>query len=198
MKIDRVERNIYEEIVAPSRQLKADQRNKTTSCPEVKVRDRLVQLSNNIERTDLAAGKINTKLNEMVRLLQQIEGEKDDIIRSRIAHYFNALKAFIEEALHPADDSFSGQLFAGQTIAVDIGGGEGNVTIQGEAIDIARSGHDISGLSENATSIQIHMFAEKIKSAQSKIKNLRNSLAAGRAHIAHITCHTKGSTELTL
>jgi hypothetical protein len=198
MKIDRVERNIYKEIVAPSRQVRADQRNKTTSTTEVTTRARLVQLSNNIERTDLTAGKINTKLNEMIRLLQQMEGEKDNIIRSRIARYFNALKAFIEEALNPADDSFSGQLFAGQTIAVDIGGCEGNVTIQGEAIDAGRNGHDISGLSENATNIQVHMFAEKIESTQSKIKNLRNSLAAGRAHIAHITCHTKGSTELTL
>lgn len=152
-----------------------------------------VDLPSIIERADRKAAKVSQKLQEMVELLNQMKEEKNDIIREQLARFFNVLRAYIEEALHPTGDWSTDQIMSGKNIKVNIEVGGASIIVQGERIDFDKLG--IRELSSAPTNEDLETLQQNIKKAHASLKSLRGNLASARHMMAH---HAQGSGGLTL
>ena len=83
----------------------------------------------------------------MSKILNQIGNEKNDIIREQLARFFNVLRAYIEEALHPTGDWSTDQIMSGKSIKVNRGADGTIIAVQGERITMGSL--EISKLSEH-------------------------------------------------
>jgi hypothetical protein len=148
-------------------------------------------LITSIEQTDQIAEDVIAKLEEMSRLLNRTRNEKDDIIREQLIRFFNVLKVYINEALHPTGDWSTDQIMSGKSIKVDLGADGTSIVVQGERID----NMEIRELSKSPTSEDLETMQQNIKDAQAIAKKLRNNIASARSQIIH---HSNKSSEITL
>jgi hypothetical protein len=192
MKADGVGNRIYNDIVASTHQPKTAKKINSAPVTQSSSNKDSVESAVSIERADRIAAKVGQKLQAMANVLDQIGNEKNDIIREQLARFFNVLRAFIEEALHPTGDWSTDQIMSGKSIKED-GDNGASVSLQGERITMGSL--EIRDLSKSPTSENIQAMMQSIEKAQAGIKKLRNSLASARAQIAH---HSTGSSEITL
>jgi len=188
MKADELGKRIHNDIIASPRQPKSSQ-TKTTHIQVNPDRKGVAGFSNSINRADQIAATIDQKLQIMIHVLNQMSSENDDIIRAQLARFFNVLKAFISEALHPTGDWSTDQILAGKSIHGHVD--DALIAAQGEKI----SSININQLSKSPRNEDIQASLQNIKKAQASVKKLRNNLASARSQIAH---HSNGSSVLTL
>lgn len=192
MKADGIGNRIYSDIVASTHQSKPAKNIKTTSVSQFSNNKTASDLSAGIERADQIAVTVGRKLEVMANLLDQLGSEKSDIVREQLARFFNIVRAFIEEALHPTGDWSTDRIMSGKNIKVD-GDNGASVAVQGERITMGSL--EIHELSKSPNSDNIQAMMQNIKKAQTSVKKLRNSLASARVQIEH---HSTGSSEITL
>lgn len=145
-----------------------------------------------IERADKIVAKINQKLLEMSKLLDQIRDEKNDIIREQLARFFNVLRAYIEEALRPSGDWSTDQIMSGKNIKINIGSDGASMVVQGERIDFDKLG--IREMSLTPTSKDLETLQHNIKKAQTNVKKLRDNLVSARHLMVHHSQESDGFT----
>lgn len=165
---------------APATATRVDRRD-SANLPEV------------FERVDQAAAKIDQKLTIMTKILNQINSEKDDIIRARLARFFNVLKAFIDEALHPTGDLATDRILAGKSVDIHID--NTSITLQGIRIKLEAQHSSLNELSRSPKTEDVHIMMQAIRKAQRDVKKLRINLSSARDQIAH---HSKKTSSLTL
>jgi hypothetical protein len=151
------------------------------------------ELVASIEKADQISENISKKLQDMSNLLCQIKSEKNDIIREQLARFFNVLKVYINEALHPTGDWSTDQIMSGKTIKVNLGADGASIIVQGERITMDNT--EIHELSESPTNNDIETMQQNIKKAQASIKRLVNNLTFARSQIGH---HSNKSSAITL
>ena len=144
-----------------------------------------------IELADQIADDASKKLQEMSNLLNKIRDEKNDIIREQLARFFNILKVYINEALHPTGDWSTDQIMSGKSIKVGLGTDGASIVVQGERIDNRK----IRELSKSPTSEEVETIQQSIKNAQASAKKLRNNIASARSQLIH---HLSKSSEIIL
>jgi len=190
MKADGIGARGIDDIIGQTHVSKHVKNTKTTSVsqPVSKGTHGLVA---SIEQTDQIAEDVSAKLEEMSNLLNQIKNKKNDIIREQLIRFFNVLKVYINEALHPTGDWSTNQLMSGKSIKIDLGVDGASIVVQGERIDNAK----ISDLSKLPTSADIETIQQSIKKAQANTIRLRNNITSARLQIAH---HSHKSSEITL
>jgi hypothetical protein len=193
MKADLVGISNVETIVGPTHGPKPVKRVNTPSVSQSATNKPTADLSAGIERADRIAAKVSQKLQDMSKFLNQIGNETNDIIRERLARFFNVLKVYIEEALHPTGDWSSDQIISGKTLKVNIGADGASIVVQGERITMDNL--EIRELSKSPTNDDIETMQQNIRKAQASVKKLRTNLASVRLQIAH---QSKESTGLTL
>ncbi len=133
-----------------------------------------VELEANIEQTEQKIVDISEKLNEMSTLIDKIRNEKNDIIRQRLIRFFNVLKVYIDEALHPSGDWSINRFISGKIT------GE-SAAAQEERIDITK----INKLSQTPTQEDIDAIQRNIKKAQTSAKKLLNTFAVAKSYVQH-------------
>jgi septal ring factor EnvC (AmiA/AmiB activator) len=193
MKAGGVGVNNLETIVGPKHEPRTVKKIRTTTLTQSHSRKTASDLSSVIERADQTAVRIGQKLQEMSKLLNQIGNEKSDIIRQQLARFFNVLKAYVEEALHPTGEWSTGQIMSGKSIKVNIGADGASIVVKGEKIITDNA--EISELSTTPTNEDLETMQQNIKKVQFSVRKLRDNLASARAQIAH---HSKESNSLTL
>jgi hypothetical protein len=193
MKADGIGNKIYDDSIVSTYTPKPVKRIKLLIAPALSDRSGNVELATSIERADKIAASVGQKLHEMAVLLRRMGNEKSDIIREQLAHYFNVLRAFIEEALHPTGDASTDRFLSGESFDVPSLGVSG--AIQGEKISPRTKLLDISELPKNMKNTDIDFASNAIGRAQGDVHTLRSNLAKARAQIAHLS---HGSSEITL
>lgn len=188
MKADELGKRIHNDFVASPHQLKSSQ-SKTTNVHVGPDRKSVSGFSNSINRADQIAASVDQKLQVMIHVINQMSTENDDIIRAQLARFFNVLKAFIGEALHPTGDWSTDQILAGKSIHGHID--DALIAIQGEKM----SSNNINQLSKSPRNEEIQATLQSVKKVKASVKKLRNNLASARSHIIH---HSKGSSAITL
>lgn len=146
-----------------------------------------------IERVDQKTARVSQKLQAMAKLLNQMKEERNDIIREQLARFFNVLRAYVEEALHPTGDWSTDQIMSDKNIKVNIEVGGASIIVQGERIDFDKLG--IRELSSTSTNKDLEVLQQNIKKAEASLKSLRSNLASARHLMTH---HAQGSGGLTL
>jgi hypothetical protein len=193
MKADLVGISNVETIVGPTHGSKPVKKVNTTSVSQSSKNQTTADFSVSIERADRIAVRVSQKLQDMYKFLNQIGNETNDIIRERLARFFNVLKVYLEEALHPTGEWSTDQIMSGKTLKVNIGADGASIVVQCERITMETL--EIRELSKSPTSDDIETMQQNIRKAQASIKKLRTNLASARSQIAH---HSKESTSLTL
>ena len=193
MKTGEVGNSILDDIVVSTHKLKPAKRIERTSILSPQSNNATVRLATSIERIDQLASSMSKKLQDMSNLLNQMESEKSDIVREQLAHFFNVLRAFIEEALRPTGDWSTDQIMSGKSICVSLG--DNAFVVQGERISIDSKCFDIHELPESPTNNDIQTLTQNIEKALTRVKKLRNNLTSARAQITH---HSTGSSEIIL
>jgi len=193
MKTGEVGNSILDDIVLSTHKLKPANRIEKTSISSPQSNNTNVLIATSIERIDQLASSISKKLQDMSNLLNQMESEKSDIVREQLAHFFNVLRAFIEEALRPTGDWSTDQIMSGKSFNVSLG--DNAVVVQGERITIDSRCFDIHELPESPTNNDIQTLRQNIEKALTRVKKLRNNLTSARAQIMH---HSNGSSEIIL
>lgn len=191
MKADGIGITIIDDIVGQTHYPRTVKNIKTTSplqSPSSKAANEPVA---SIELADQIADDISKKLQEMSNLLIKIRDEKNDIIREQLARFFNILKVYIKEALHPTGNWSTDQIMSGKSIKVGLGTDGAHIVVQGERIDNTK----IRELSKSSTSEEIEAMQLSIKNAQASVKKLRNNIASARSQIIH---HSSKSSEIIL
>jgi len=151
------------------------------------------ELVASIEKAYQISENISKKLQDMSNLLSQIKNEKNDIIREQLARFFNVLKVYINEALHPTGDWSTDQIMSGKTIKVSPGADGTSIIVQGERITMDNT--EIHELSKSPTRNDIETMQQNIKKARASIKRLISNLASARSQIGH---HSNKSSAITL
>lgn len=193
MKADGVDTRILNDIFVSAHQPKLAKKIKTTSVSPPSINKVNMDSAGSIERADQIAATVSKKLQTMSNLLAQIENEQNDIIREQLARFFNVLKAFIDEALHPTGDWSTDQIFLGKSVNVNSGDNGVTVAVQGERVTTGN--FNIRELSKSPANGDLQVMMQSITKAQTAVKKLRNNLASARSQIAH---HSKGSAAITL
>jgi hypothetical protein len=193
MKADLVGVSNIETIVGPTHSPKPVKKVNTTSASQSAPDKTTADFPASIERADRIAAKVSKKLQDMSKFLNQIGNETNDIIREQLARFFNVLKVYIEESLHPTGDWSTDQIISGKTLKVNIGADGASIVVHGERITMDNL--EIREMSKSPTSDDIETMQQNIRNAQASIKKLRTNLASARSQIAH---HSKESTGLTL
>lgn len=150
-------------------------------------------VSPSLERADRIAATVGKKLDDMASLASQMESTQDDIIREQLSRFFNVLRAFIREALHPTGDWTTDRLVAGKGVAITSGGDGQELTVQGE--NLAATATSIPALTKASTKETIQAVMASIKKARGSVRKLRAGLATAKAHVSR---QTGGSSGVTL
>jgi len=190
MKADGIGNRIIDNNVGKTPWLTHVKSSKTTSASQP-VNKGTHGLVTNIEQADRITEDVNTKLEEMSKLLSRIRNEKDDIIREQLIRFFNVLKAYINEALHPTGDWSTDQIMSGKSIKIDLGADGTSIIVQGEKI----YNTEIREMSKSPTSEDIETMQQSIKNVQASANKLRNNIAFARSQIIH---HSNKSSTITL
>jgi hypothetical protein len=193
MKADGIGNRIYSDIVASTHQSKFTKNIGTTSVSQFSNNKTASDLSAGIERADQIAVTVGRKLEVMVNLLDQLGSEKSDIVREQLARFFNIVRAFIQEALHPTGDWSTDRIMSGKSVNVNLGGNEAAFAVKGERI--TRGSLESHELSKSPNSDDMQAMMQNVAKAQTSVKKLRSNLASARAQIAH---HSRGSSGITL
>lgn len=180
MKADGIGNRFIDDIVGQTHRPKHAKNTKMTSVSQT-VSNGTHGRVTSIEQIDRIAEDVNTKLEEMSKLLSRIRNEKDDIIREQLIRFFNVLKAYINEALHPTGDWSTDQIISGMTIKINVGTDGASIILQGQRIDNTKIG-DLSKLS---TTEDIEAMQQKIKKAQDSTKKLLNTIASAKSQTLH-------------
>jgi hypothetical protein len=123
-----------------------------------------------LEMADQMVEKVSQKLQVMTNVLNQICNEKDDIIRAQLARFFNVLRVFIDEALHPTGDWTTDQIMSGKTITVNLGDDGASITVQGERIAMASM--EIRELQKAPTSEDMETMQQSINQGPGQHYNI--------------------------
>jgi len=193
MKVDGLDKRMHGDVFISPNTLKS-KRTKTAPATATRVDRRdSANLPEVFVRVDQAAAKIDQKLTVMTKILNQINSEKDDIIRARLARFFNVLKAFIDEALHPTGDLATDRILAGKSVDIHID--NTSITLQGIRIKLEAQHSSLNELSRSPKTEDVHIMMQAIRKAQRDVKKLRINLSSARDQITH---HSKKTSSLTL
>jgi hypothetical protein len=193
MKADGIGITIIDGVIGAIHSQRPVKKIKITSASQFSSSKGAGELVASIEKADQISENLSKKLQDMSNLLNQIKNEKNDIIREQLARYFNILKVYINEALHPTGDWSTDQVMSGKTIKINLGADGASIIVKGERITMDNM--EISELSKLPTSDDIETIQQNIKRAQDSIKKLRNNLASA---ISHIINHSNKSSAITL
>jgi len=191
MKADGVGTRNIDDAIGQAHWPRHDKKIKKTSALQSTRTKGAHEFTVSIEQTDQKLEDLSKKLQEMSNLLNKIRDEKNDIIREQLARFFNILKVYINEALHPTGDWSTDQIMSGKSIKVGLGTDGAHIVVQGERIDNTK----IRELSKSSTSEEIEAMQLSIKNAQASVKKLRNNIASARSQIIH---HSSKSSEIIL
>lgn len=150
-------------------------------------------VSPSLQRADRIAATVGKKLDDMASLASQMESTQDDVIREQLSRFFNVLRAFIREALHPTGDWTTDRLVAGKGVAIISGTDGQELTVQGE--NLAATATSIPALTKASTKETIQVVMASIKKARGSVRKLRAGLGSA---IAHVSRQTGGSSGVTL
>jgi len=164
MKVDGLDKRMHGDVFISPNTLKS-KRTKTAPATATRVDRRdSANLPEVFVRVDQAAAKIDQKLTIMTKILNQINSEKDDIIRARLARFFNVLKAFIDEALHPTGDLATDRILAGKSVDIHID--NTSITLQGIRIKLEAQHSSLNELSRSPKTEDVHIMMQAIRKAQ--------------------------------
>lgn len=193
MKADGVGIGAAEAIVGQKHGHNTGKKTIAPSTPHTSDNKYVSDMLASIEQADRTASTVSRKLQGMANLLNQLQGEKDDIVREQLARFFHVLRAFIREALHPTGDWSSDRILAGKNVNMTSVADGKVLAVKGENI-VAAVG-EIPSLTRPPTTESVQAVLESIGKAQKSVNKVRNNLSAARAHAAR---HGRESSGVTL